>query len=420
MTYLRGVAADYDKWSFDGCTGWNWESVLPHFKALESTVNGDDNYRGRNGPQHLQTARGIAHELSLACIEAAKQAGIELTDDVNGSNPVGVGYQDIAIKDGRRFGPAEAFLYPSLETGKVTVLSGTRVLRLNFNATGTCVSLLIRHNGETSTIPVESELVLAAGTIDTPRLLLLSGIGPGKDLSLLGTKTLLDHRGVGQNLHDHILIGGVVCETKQPVAPMTTNTSEVIITAQRRPGSRGPDIGIPFFQGGYAAGPHRPKVPQNSYTLIPGILHPLARGELRLAKADPDIPPLINPNYLGETADMELVLESIALAREVVNAPAFASFRKSEVLPGPGKSRAQTIDFLKQGLGSWYHPVGTCRMGTDDSAPVDPQSLRLKGTRNVRIADCSIIPTIPSANTMAAAMLVAEKASDIILRMPKQ
>lgn len=414
MTYLRGMAADYDNWAYDGCPGWDWASVLPHFKRLESTASGNDSHRGRSGQQHLETARGAAHELSLACLEAAKQAGVKETADVNGPYPIGAGYQDMAIKEGRRFGPAEAFLYPAMGRNKLTVLSGARVMRLNID-NGSCVSLEIRTNGTATTLPVTGELVLSAGSIDTPRLLMLSGVGRVDDLAQFGISPLLNHSAMGQNLQDHILIGGVVCETKQDVAAMTTNASEVVITRQLRPGPPVPDIGMPFFQGGFAAPEHRPHVPENSYTLIPGLLRPLARGELRLASANPDTAPLINPNYLGETADMERLLDSIALAREIVNAPAFAPFRKREVLPGAGKSRSSTIEFLKQGLGSWYHPVGTCRMGSDDSAPVDPQSLRLKGTRNIRIADCSIIPTIPSANTMAAAMLIGDKASEMII-----
>ena len=414
MTYLRGVAADYDNWAYDGCPGWDWASVLPHFKRLESTTNGDDSHRGRSGKQHLETARGFAHELSLACIDAAKQAGVRETPDVNGRDPIGVGYQDMAIKNGRRFGPAEAFLYPAMEGDKLTVLTGARVLRLNMDS-GNCSSLTIRTNGVNTVLPVTGELVLSAGSIDTPRLLMLSGIGPLNDLRQLGITPVLERAELGQNLQDHILIGGVVCETKEKVATMTTNTSEIAVTSQLRPGPLGPDIGIPFFQGGFAAPKHSPHVPENSYTLIPGLLRPLARGKLRLASSDPDVAPLINPNYLGEAGDLERLLESISLAREIVNAPAFAPFRKREVLPGAGKNRTATIEFLKRGLGSWYHPVGTCRMGEDETALVDPRSLRLKGTTNVRVADCSVIPTIPSANTMAAAMLIGSKASEMLL-----
>jgi choline dehydrogenase len=412
MVYLRGHPCDFDNWAESGCAGWDYQSVLPLFRRMETIRGGDPRYRGTDGPMSpAPAATEVANPLSQVFIDAAVAVGFPLTEDFNGADAEGAGWHDLSICGGTRQSTAGAYLHPISDRANLTVVTGARAKRLRFVANH-CAGVDFERDGDPMTVYADAEVVISAGTVDSPRLLLQSGVGPAAELAAAGVGVVHDLPGVGRNLHDHPLCG-IVYEAGPPIPAGRTNLAESSLVWRSDESLVGPDMQMMFIHVPF----HPPHLaaPPNSFTLAVATV-PEARGSIRLAGPDPATPPLIDPNYLGAESDVRRMLHGIGVAREIAASEPFAPWRAHEVLPGPDVIDEVALrSFLARGTGTYYHPVGTCAMGTGPDAVVDP-TLRVHGLTGLRVADASVMPTIVSVNTNAAAIMIGEKAAELIRR----
>ena len=413
MVYLRAHPSDFDAWAESGCAGWDHDSVLPYFRRMETAVGRDPVLRGTDGPMRPAPAPAAdANPLSQVFLDGALAAGFPLTEDFNGAHAEGAGWHDLSISGGVRQSTAAAYLHPLRgRRPNLTVLTGARAQRLRLDG-DRCTGVDYERGGELRTAHADVEVVLSAGAVDSPRLLLLSGIGPAAELEAAGVAVVHDLPGVGRNLHDHPLCG-VVCEAAQPIPPGRTNHAETSLLWRSDTSLPGPDMQLMFIHVPFHP-PHL-SAPANSFTLAVATV-PEARGSIRLAGPDPATAPLIDPNYLGADSDVRRMVQGLQVAREIAATAPFAPWRAREVLPGSGvQDEAGLRAHLARGTGTYYHPVGTCAMGTGPAAVVDPE-LRVHGLSGVRVADASIVPRLPAVNTNATTIVIGEKAADLIRR----
>ncbi|WP_063733431.1 GMC family oxidoreductase [Streptomyces sp. RTd22] len=409
MVFLRGHRNDYDRWAAAGCAGWDFDALLPYFRRLETVTGKDPEFRGDSGPMRPAQARD-GNPLSQVFVDAATTAGHPATDDFNGASQEGVGWHDLSIADGKRQSTAAAYLHPvSAERPNLTVSTDSRAHRLLVEG-NRCTGVEFRRGGEPVTAHARAEVILSSGAVDSPRLLLLSGIGPADELRQAGVDVRHDLRGVGRNLHDHPLCG-VVYEASKPVPEGLTNHAETSMAWRSDPSLSGPDMQLMFIHVPF----HPPtlQAPENSFTF--GVTTvPESRGSVRIADADPETPPRIDPNYLGEESDVRRMLHGIEVARDIAAASPFTSWRSREVLAGEDvKDEEGLRAFLARGTGTYYHPVGSCAMGVGPDAVVAPD-LTVHGLDGLRVVDASVMPTVVSVNTNAATIAIAEKAADLI------
>ncbi|WP_193046528.1 GMC family oxidoreductase [Mycolicibacterium baixiangningiae] len=411
MVHLRGHPDDFDNWAKSGCTGWDYASVLPHFRRMETVSGGDPRYRGTDGPMSPAPASAAdANPLSQVFLDGAAAVGFPSTDDFNGAVAEGAGWHDLAISSGARQSVAAAYLHPVAERRpNLTVSTGSRAHKLLFVGQR-CVAVRFERDRELVCAYADTEVVVSAGAVDSPRLLLLSGIGPAAELETAGVDVVHDLPGVGRNLHDHPLCG-VTYEAAQTIPAGRTNHAETSMLWRSDESLTGPDmqlmfIHVPFHPAHLAA-------PANSFTLAVATV-PDARGSIRLAGPDPATPPLIDPNYLGAESDVRRMIHGLTVAREIAASAPFAAWRGREVLPGPDVTdKAALRNFLAAATSTYYHPVGSCAMGTGPDAVVDP-GLRVHGLAGLRVADASIMPRIVPVNTNAATVMIGEKAADLM------
>ena len=411
MVFLRGHPNDFDSWAKKGCVGWDYDSVLPYFRRIESVPGADPRYRGIDGPMApAPVAAAMANPLSGVFLDAAAAAGHPLTDDFNGAVAEGAGWHDLSIAAGARQSTAAAYLDPIRHTRpNLTVSAQSRAHRLVIEG-NRCVGVEVARGGQRHTVHADAEVIVSAGAVDSPRLLLLSGIGPAAELEAVGVPVVHHLPGVGKNLHDHPLCG-VVYEAAQPIPPAQTNHAESSMVWRSDPSLPSPDMQLMFIHVPFHS-PHL-SAPANSYTLAIALV-PQSRGSIRLAGPDPESRPLIDPNYLGEEADIRRMLHGLQVARDIAAAEPFAPWRGREVLPGPDVTDEPELrEFLARNTGTYYHPVGSCAMGTGEDAVVGPD-LRVHGLAGLRVADASVMPTIPTVNTNAATIMIGEKAADLI------
>lgn len=418
MVFLRGHPSDFDAWAKAGCTGWDYESVLPYFRRIETVSGADLRYRGASGPMRPAPAPAeVANPLSRVFLESAVAAGFPLTEDFNGAHAEGVGWHDLSIWQGNRQSTAAAYLHPIADRrGNLTISTDSRAHKLRFEGNH-CVGVDFMRGGELTTAYADAEVILSAGAVDSPRLLLLSGVGPAVDLEAASVAVVHDLPGVGRNLHDHPLCG-VVYEAAQPVPAGRTNLAETSMLWRSDDALPGPDMQLMFIHVPF----HLPHLtaPANSFTF--GVVTvPESRGSIRLAGPDPGTAPLIDPNYLDAASDVERMIHGVEVAREIAAGEPFAPWRGQELHPGPDVTdEAGLRAFLAGSTGTYFHPVGSCAMGTGHEAVVDPD-LRVRGLTGVRVADASIMPRIPSVNTNAAAIMIGEKAADLVRgRVPRE
>lgn len=413
MVHLRGHSSDFDGWAKAGCPGWDYDAVLPYFRRMETVAGGDPRYRGTDGPMRpARAADAEANPLSQVFVDGAAAAGFPLTDDFNGARAEGAGWHDLAITGGLRQSVATAYLHPlGRSRTNLTVSTNSRALKLRFDGLR-CIGVDFDRGGEVVTAYADTEVVLSAGAVDSPRLLLLSGVGPAAELEAAGVDVVHDLPGVGRNLHDHPLCG-VVYEAAQPIPAAKTNHAEASMLWRSDDSLPGPDMQLMFIHVPFH--PANLSAPANSFTLAVAIV-PEARGSIRLAGPSPSTPPLIDPNYLGTESDVVRMLHGVDVARQIAATAPFAPWRAREVLPGPDVTdEAGLRSFVARGTSTYYHPVGSCAMGTGAEAVVDPE-LRIRGLAGVRVADASIMPKIPPVNTNAAVIMIGEKAADLIRR----
>lgn len=413
MIYMRGDKSDYDAWESAGATGWGWNEVFPVFKRAEDHQDGADEFHGEGGGLHVERIpEDKRHALSQAFVAAAMQIGIEPTEDFNRERLDGVGFNHTTTKDGRRASAWQSFVAPILENPLLTVTPDALVDRV-ITEDGRAVGVNYASNGEEHTAYASREVIVCAGAIGSPAILLRSGIGPKAHLDSLGIDTVVDLPGVGENLHDHLLVS-VMYESKVPVPEGQWNLLEAQLYARSSAwDGPAPDlqplfIHMPYPTDGGAA-------PEQGYTIVAGTVRPYSRGTLRLTSADPATPPLVDPNIFADDRDLEAMVDAIELAREVGAQEAFEPYRKSEFSPGSAVvTRDELRDYARRMVGTYHHQVGTCRMGQDDLAVVDPQ-LKVRGVAGLRVADASVMPSVPSANTNAPSIMIGDRASDFIL-----
>lgn len=409
MVHLRGHRNDFDGWAEVAGESWGYEAVLPYFKRSETVPGGDAKVRGDSGPMRPSIA-AHPNPTSQVFLDAAREAGHPITNDFNGEHQEGAGWHDLSIVEGGRFSVATAYLHPVAESrDNLTVSTDSRAERLVIED-GRCTGVTYRRNGELVTASATREVVVSAGAVDSPRLLLLSGVGPADELEAAGVQVVHDLPGVGRNLHDHPLCG-VVYEAAQDVPPAQANHAEVSMLWRSRDDLDGPDMQLMFIHVPF----HPPTLaaPPNSLTF--GLTTvPDSRGSVRITSADPADPPVIDPQYLAESTDVDRLVAAVSVARELAATDAFAPWLAREVLPGPDVTSDEDLrDFVARGTGTYYHPVGTCAMGTGPDAVVGPD-LKVHGIDGLRVADASVMPTVVCVNTNAATVMIAEKAADLI------
>jgi choline dehydrogenase len=398
MVYLRGARGDYDSWAAGGCSGWDWESVRRSFEAMEELL----------APAVL----GEHNPLSEVFLAAAVQAGFPANAFFDAGELDGAGWNRSTILKGRRNSSYRAFLAPVIDRPNLTILPETTVDRLIVDSRGNVSGVEARRAGGGGPSRIHgAHVVLCAGAFESPRLLMASGIGPARHLEAVGIKPLLDLP-VGDNLIDHLLIG-VVYTSRRPISLAHSMVTECCAFGRSAPKRDAPDVEISFAKEMNFAPPTDDGLPR--YTIIPGITHPRSRGTVRLRSSDPTDPPVIDPRYLSEPEDLNTLVESIRLTRAIGAADAFEEWNAGEFFPGRHvESDLDLGEYIRQSISTWFHPVGTCRMGTDRDSVVDPK-LGVLGATGLHVADASIMPDIVSVNTNAASMMIGWRAGDLLL-----
>jgi len=434
MVYIRGHAEDYNRWEREGAAGWNYENVLPYFKKAQTHSDGGDDYRGHDGPLNVTRYKGLG-ELDQAWLKAGQQAGYPFTEDMNGYQQEGVGLMDATVHNGMRWSAASAYLRPALQRQNLTTVNGVLVTRILFNgkkATG----VEVIENGQTKQYMAD-EIILSGGAINSPQLLMLSGVGPKKHLEQVGVKTIHDLPGVGQNLQDHLELY-MVQGCKKPVSLLrdqkglrmiqvgvqwflnrTGSASSTHLETggfvRSGPGVPHPDIQFHFLPSQVIDhGRVAPKI--EAYQVHVGPMRATSRGWLKLQSKDPKQHPLLQPNYLDTEQDRYEMRQCVKLTREIFAQEGFDNYRGDEIAPGAEVQTDEQIDqFIRDKGDSAYHPSCTCKMGdtSDDMAVVDSQC-RVIGLENLRIVDASIMPSVASGNLNAPTIMIAEKAADMI------
>jgi choline dehydrogenase len=413
MVWTRGHRADYDGWAEAGNAGWDFHSLLPLFKKSEDWEDGASAFRGVGGPIRIERARDL-HPVAAALIDAGRSSGMPYLDDLNVPEPEGVGPMNLNVKGGARCSPAEAYLRPVMGKRNLTVLTEAPAVKLTLTGTR-CTGVELLLDGKLCSVGASREVILCAGAIHTPRLLLLSGVGPHADLEPLGIDTVIDLPGVGRNLQDHPWIMGLWFESKHPLPAPNYNLAGSAAFWRSRPALDRPDLmvmpgQVPLVSNEIAA---RYLIPPNAFVLLPCLVRPRSRGYLRLRTADPNGPLEIQPNFLAEQADVEALATCVELGLDLASQPAYRDLIKRWVVPPERTSRQATVAFVRRSCSSYLHPVGTCAMGSDREAVVDA-ALRVRGVRGLRVADASVMPTIPSANTNASSIMIGEFASRLL------
>jgi len=439
MVYVRGHAKDFDTWAEMGASGWSYSDILPYYRRLENWDSAGSeevqNLRGTNGPLNITKGKRM-NPLTLAFEKAGAQAGYQSTPDYNGRQQEGFGPMDQTIKNGLRWSSAKAYLRPAIQSGKCQVIRGlaTKIIIENSQATG----VEYTHGSKKSVLSASKEVIIAASAINSPKLLLLSGIGPAAELKSKGIKVVADRPGVGKNLQDHLELY-IQMASKKPVSlykywnpigkawvglrwfllksgPGASNQFESAAFIRSKAGVEYPDIQYHFLPLAVRYDGKLP-VKGHGFQAHVGPMRSQSRGYVALRSSDPKEPPKIQFNYMSHESDWVDFRNCIRLTREIFSQPAFEPFADSEISPGKEiQSDEQLNDFIRDNVESAYHPCGTCKMGdkSDPMSVVDPKT-RVIGVDKLRVADSSIFPQITNGNLNAPSIMVGEKASDHIL-----
>jgi choline dehydrogenase len=423
MVWARGMQRDYDGWAKNGAKGWAFADVLPVFKKQEDWEGGANEWRGVGGPIRIRRPRE-PHPSAPAFLDAARDMGVPILDDVNGPMRPGAGYINMNIAaDGTRVSAVRAFLRPALERPNLTVLLNTNVVKLNFKGTR-CVGVKLITDGAVKDVAADKEVILAAGSINSPKLLMLSGVGDAKALRSFGIDIVENLPGVGENLQDHVLLSGVVFKYKGKMPDRPADSNAVEAEAFLSSGlSDDVDISLVLHQLPVVT----PEVasrfgtpPPDSFTIAPALVQPTSKGSVRLASNNSQDAAVIDGNYLATDHDFAAIVRAVEAARELGNQHAFDNLRESELIPGPKASTEEIQELARLGSASFGHAVGTCKMGVDKLAVVDPE-LRVHGILGLRVADASVMPHIfTGPGTNASAHMIAGRAAELILGQKQQ
>jgi choline dehydrogenase len=434
MIYVRGHPYDYDRWAELGNEGWGWEDVLPYFRRSEHNERLDDASHGTDGPLNV-TDLVDPRPVTDAFVEAGVARGHERTDDFNDGAQAGVGTYQVTQQGGKRHSAADAFLKPALSRPELDAETGAHVTRIRFDDDGEhprAVGVTYEQDGETRAADAREEVLVAAGAVNSPQLLMLSGVGPADHLDEHGIEVLVDSPGVGRNLQDHLAAGVMyrataACSVEnadglrhlanyvlRKRGPLTSNVAEGAAFLRTDA-----DLPAPDFQGllgtGFFEDHGLVDYDGHGYTMGFVKLRPDSRGRITLASPDPRDHPAIDPNYLAADSDREFMVEGLRRMREWGESSAFDPYRGEELMPGADvQSDEEFAAAVREKATSLYHPVGTCKMGDDEMAVVDDR-LRVRGVEALRVVDASIMPRIVGGNTNAPTIMIAEKAADMVL-----
>ncbi|NBA97577.1 GMC family oxidoreductase [Pseudomonas sp. R5(2019)] len=447
MVYIRGQPEDYDDWAARGCEGWGFADVLPYFKKAENNQRLSGVLHGNDGPLAVSDI-GHRHVLSEAFIRASQEAGtacgvpIRYNDDFNGTSQAGVGYYQTTSHNGERCSTARGYLRPALKRPNLVVRTHSRVSRLLIENRRTVGVVLAGEAGKEIQIRALREVILCAGTLISPKLLMLSGIGPAEHLQAQGIEVVSDLPGVGENYQDHLVVP-VDGKLKDPISLLGQDRG---LKALRhglewmlyRSGLLSSNL---VENGGFfdLDGDGRPEIqihtlamastswgkldgapPEHGYSVAPCCLTSHSRGRVRLRSKDPSAAPILNANYLSDPADVQNLVRGVRLARQILKAPSLACFLEGELMPGTavGDDQDSLEEYVRNHAQNAFHPAGTCAMGTDEAAVVDLQ-LRVRGVAGLRVADASVMPVLVRGNTTAPVVMIAERVVDFIAQDEK-
>lgn len=434
MLYVRGNPSDYDSWAQMGCRGWSYADVLPFFKKSENYTSGDSEYRGRGGPLPVEDYRTIL-PLTHRFVEAAQQAGFKLTGDYNGAVQEGVGYSQMTRGGRFRGSTAQTFLAQARRRGNLRVLTKAVATCLGFDGRR-CTGVAFRKGDAIEHVTAAREVILCGGTVNSPHLLQVSGIGPAGYLKSIGVPLVLDLTGVGANLSDHFA-ARVSHRVKDEISvnelargakllreigryaatgsgALTFGVTTAMVFCRSREGLASPDLQLLFTPGSYDPRGYGRLEREPGMTIAVCLARPDSRGTIMARSADPREPPAIRPNYLSASTDIGVLRTGIDRARRIFAAPALRQHSAAETMPGAEeKTEQQLDDFLHRDGTNLHHPVGTCRMGEDPMAVVDSR-LRVRGVGGLRVIDASIMPTVTTGNTNAPTIMIGEKGAAMI------
>lgn len=454
MIYTRGRPADYDAWADAGCDGWSWDDVLPYFRRAECNErlagSDDDPLHGGNGPLHVSDLR-TPNPFAERFIEAAQQAGYPRNDDFNGEEQEGIGWYQVTQHAGERWNAARAYLHGGNPRdracnggrSRLHVLTDTQALRVVFEGRH-AAGVLVQRDGRQQLLRARRDVIVCAGTFGSPQLLMVSGVGPAAHLREHGIGVVHDLPGVGANLQDHLdvvlhkrtavpelfgvsfggvarLLSEMLRYRRERAGMMSSNFAEAGGFVRSHPALPEPDLQLHFVVG--LADDHMRKLNLgHGYSCHVCLLRPRSRGEVRLASADIRRAPLIDPNYLSDARDLDDLVAGVRIVRSILAQPQLACFGGRELytagLRADGSDDAAVRELIRERADTIYHPVGTCRMGMDAMAVVDPQ-LRVRGVEGLRVVDASVMPTLIGGNTNAPAIMIGERAHDLIRYAPR-